>query len=546
MFWSLLISLSLSLSLSSTLFHSTIWVLPSHQRIGAYSDRPFKQGYVHISAPHMYATVLEHLELQPGHSFLNIGSGSGYFSCLAACLLGEGGLSHGIDINPTVVAHSKECCERWFNSILSRRAAGEAGLPTISREGVALVHGNCFDIDVSTAVSSCRYDRIYIGAGCPEDKKEFFFSLLSDSGIMVAPIDDSDCLVKIRRQCRNVYSVTHISRVHFTPLLQPPPIPRATPLSTAATTTTVIPTGRLSHFLSAALASDVTSRFPLQAPLQGTTPGASTATATAVGLPLVRLPPLVWAPVASRHKQFPPRFRDAVFVLLQASHHCAAEVRSGDSSSSGGGGSAPGSSRSRIVTRGFPLHIWTYILSFASRDWFETAKTEAQLLAEELQCERRLRTVAEQQLRVALAARGAAERERDELQRLLEGGGRRALETHAAPGGGEGEEDVGGEGEEEEEEEEEEDEEEEEEEDAVDMYEALDFHMNEGEEEVEEEEEEWEQEEQDEWEEEEEEDDDDDDEEEVNDEMGEGLYDVRMHDTDAVSAPTAPTAAPVA
>ena len=146
----------------------------------AYADRPFKQGYVHISAPHMYATVLEQLELQPGHSFLNIGSGSGYFSCLVACMLGEGGLSHGIDINEDVVKHSQECSDRWFKSILSRREAGETGLPTISREGVALVHGNCFDVNVDMAVGSCRYDRIYVGAGCPESKKEFFFSMLSD------------------------------------------------------------------------------------------------------------------------------------------------------------------------------------------------------------------------------------------------------------------------------------------------------------------------------------------------------------------------------
>jgi hypothetical protein len=31
-----------------------------------------------------------------------------------------------------------------------------------------------------------------------------------------------------------------------------------------------------------------------------------------------------------------------------------------------------------------PLHLWTYILSFASRDWFEAQKSEAELLAEVL------------------------------------------------------------------------------------------------------------------------------------------------------------------
>ena len=93
----------------------------------------------------MYATVLEQLDLTQGLSFLNIGSGSGYFSCLAACLLGESGLSHGIDVNIDAVKHSEACCQRWYNNIILRREGGEGDLPTISREGVrvcwcALVH----------------------------------------------------------------------------------------------------------------------------------------------------------------------------------------------------------------------------------------------------------------------------------------------------------------------------------------------------------------------------------------------------------------------
>ena len=118
-----------------------------------------------MSAPHMYSMVLTALDLQPGQSFLNIGSGSGYLSCLASCLLGDCGLSHGIEISEPLLQHSKEACKRWFDGILARREAGEVDLPNVSREGVSFVQGNCFDIDVATSSFSCKYDRIYIGAG---------------------------------------------------------------------------------------------------------------------------------------------------------------------------------------------------------------------------------------------------------------------------------------------------------------------------------------------------------------------------------------------
>lgn len=179
----------------------------------AYLDRPFKQQFIHISAPHMYATVLEALEISEGMAFLNIGSGSGYLSCLAACLLGESGLSHGIDVSRAVVEHSEKCCKTWFNNLLQRREHGELNVPAVNPEGVSFVSGNCFNIDVERAVSSCRYDRIYVGAGCPEARKEFFLSLLADDGVMVASINEKSELIKIRRTHRNMYSESHISQV---------------------------------------------------------------------------------------------------------------------------------------------------------------------------------------------------------------------------------------------------------------------------------------------------------------------------------------------
>jgi hypothetical protein len=56
----------------------------------AHSDQPLKEGNVHISAPHIYGSVLEALELRKDTSlsFLNAGSGTGYLTCIAATILG--------------------------------------------------------------------------------------------------------------------------------------------------------------------------------------------------------------------------------------------------------------------------------------------------------------------------------------------------------------------------------------------------------------------------------------------------------------------------
>ena len=108
--------------------------------------------------------VLDALELQKGNSFLNIGSGTGYLSCLASCLLGEKGLSHGIEIKSELVKASQAACKTWFESILEMRQAGRSDLPAPCPPP-SIVKGNCFDIDVVFSTNSCKYDRIYIGAG---------------------------------------------------------------------------------------------------------------------------------------------------------------------------------------------------------------------------------------------------------------------------------------------------------------------------------------------------------------------------------------------
>jgi len=79
----------------------------------AYEDRPIRHRHVHISAPHIYASALETLELKEGMKFLCFGSGTGYFCTLAGHLVGPTGIVHGIEIFEDVVDFADERCKTY-------------------------------------------------------------------------------------------------------------------------------------------------------------------------------------------------------------------------------------------------------------------------------------------------------------------------------------------------------------------------------------------------------------------------------------------------
>jgi protein-L-isoaspartate(D-aspartate) O-methyltransferase len=175
----------------------------------AYDDRPLKANKnVHISAPHIYCTVLDSLDLEPNStsSFLNIGVGTGYLSCIVASILGKKSHCYGVDIHNDVIQHCESAIESWKESF------GEEHAKLVN------FHGNGLNI-LDQGESSLGFDRIYVGAAIEKEDFESLKGMLAEDGILVAPVDD--CLTKVVRT-KHTFSAQTISGVHFAPLLQTP------------------------------------------------------------------------------------------------------------------------------------------------------------------------------------------------------------------------------------------------------------------------------------------------------------------------------------
>jgi len=180
------------------------WVADSGEL--AYTDMPLRHGKLHQSAPHIYARALEALmPLRPGMSFLNIGSGTGYFSSLVSELIGESAVNDGIDIWPESVAHAMERCSQ------------------IGKTGIEFVVGNVYQLDVDQGM---RYDRIYIGA-CANSRSKYLYSLLEVGGVLVGPFHSghSQQLRRVVRETESHFVVEVLSSVQFATLIEPTPFP---------------------------------------------------------------------------------------------------------------------------------------------------------------------------------------------------------------------------------------------------------------------------------------------------------------------------------
>ncbi|OWA52046.1 Protein-L-isoaspartate O-methyltransferase domain-containing protein 1 [Hypsibius exemplaris] len=184
------------------------YYLPDGKR-HAYADSAWKEGLLHISAPCIYAEVLEGLQLGPGMSFLNIGSGTGYLNTMAGLLIGSSGSNHGVELHESNVKYAFERLQEFLQNGLALRYFDFAPPVFLVANGLSL--GTAFHH---------RYDRIYVGAACDDiDHVKDVIKFLKIGGQLVVPHNDS--LVRFVRMGQSEVSRTTLMQCSFASLVLP-------------------------------------------------------------------------------------------------------------------------------------------------------------------------------------------------------------------------------------------------------------------------------------------------------------------------------------
>jgi len=185
----------------------------------AHKDQPIREDNIHISAPHIYGSVLEALNLKKdtGLSFLNAGSGTCYLTCIVASILGPRSVHYCVEIFEDVLKHSRKAIGAWKEQLSSNKSSN-----------IELIHGNALKLNTNKGECALGFDRIYVGAAIDKLDLNMFKKMLKPGGVLVGPAGDE--LIKVIKSHRfspdsdQKYITTVISGVRFAPLLSSPNI----------------------------------------------------------------------------------------------------------------------------------------------------------------------------------------------------------------------------------------------------------------------------------------------------------------------------------
>ncbi|KAF8072717.1 PIMT1 [Scenedesmus sp. PABB004] len=154
-------------------------MVPEAYRGEAWVDSPIRveEDDFNISAPHMHAQMLDSLELAPGDRMLDVGCGCAIISACAALLVGRTGRVVGIDTKPRCVQLSRDN--------VARLAEANAEFAS-SAAPLSFFQHNVF---IPSPQLKGKFNKVCVGAACPEDRVHLLLTLLEPSGKLLAPVD---------------------------------------------------------------------------------------------------------------------------------------------------------------------------------------------------------------------------------------------------------------------------------------------------------------------------------------------------------------------
>jgi protein-L-isoaspartate(D-aspartate) O-methyltransferase len=171
--------------------------VPADQRSFAYEDRPLPIGDGQtISQPYIVAVMIEALQLKPGDTVLEIGTGSGYVAALLSKIAGEVFTVERIGALATASAEKLS-------------ALGYANVHVLNADGTKGWREHA------------PYDAILVSAGAP-DVPRSLKEQLAIGGRMVIPVGDqtsAQVLVRIVRISDREYQEEKLTYVRFVPLV---------------------------------------------------------------------------------------------------------------------------------------------------------------------------------------------------------------------------------------------------------------------------------------------------------------------------------------
>jgi protein-L-isoaspartate(D-aspartate) O-methyltransferase len=186
--------------------------IPQAYKDLAYIDQPIhvSEWMSNISAPHIYISFLNELDIREGMSVVDIGVGSGISSAYCAMLAGRSGKVVGIDVNIS--------CVEWARSVLNECAnESETPFARLSAD-VEVEHGDAF-IACYGEKHRGKYDRVFVGAACPKNRVHSFLQFLKPSGgKIVVPISPSELTLIEKYPTNELPVLREILKVRFTEL----------------------------------------------------------------------------------------------------------------------------------------------------------------------------------------------------------------------------------------------------------------------------------------------------------------------------------------